>query len=65
MSNNNEAGGGGEGVAEGGEAESNEEVLGVYIKAFCQGVSEISNVYKEHLLAIEHEYLRDRSLTIP
>ena len=63
MSNNNEGGEGG--VAEGGEAESNEEVQGVYIKAFCQGVSEISNVYKEHLLAIEHEYLRDRSLTIP
>jgi gamma-tubulin complex component 4 len=63
MSNNNEGGEGGE--AEGGEAESNEEVQGVYIKAFCQGVSEISNVYKEHLLAIEHEYLRDRSLTIP
>ena len=63
MSNNNERGEGG--VAEGGEAESNEEVQGVYIKAFCQGVSEISNVYKEHLLTIEHEYLRDRSLTIP
>ena len=55
MSNNNE----------GGQAESNEKVQGVYIKAFCQGVSEISNVYKEHLLAIEHEYLCDRSLTIP
>lgn len=34
MSNNNDCGGG-EGVAEGGEAESNEEVQGVYIKAFC------------------------------
>ena len=63
MSNNNEGGEGG--VAEGEQAESNEEVQGVYIKAFCQGVSEISNVYKEHLLAIEYEYLRDRSLTIP
>ena len=63
MSNNNEGGEGG--VAEVGQAESNEEVQGVYIKAFCQGVSEISNVYKEHLLAIEHEYLCDRSLTIP
>lgn len=50
-----------EGVEEGGEGEMN----GVYVKAFCQGVSEILNVYKEHLLAIEHEYLLDRSLTIP
>lgn len=33
MSNNNEGGEGG--AAEGGEAESNEEVQGVYIKAFC------------------------------
>lgn len=48
-----------------GEYGSVEEVHGVYIKAFCQGVSEIITVYKEHLLAIEHEYLRDRSLTIP
>ncbi len=47
------------------EYETVEEVHGVYIKAFCQGVSEITTVYKEHLLAIEHEYLRDRSLTIP
>lgn len=39
--------------------------MGVYVKAFCSGVSEIINVYKEHLLAIEHEYLKDRSLTIP
>lgn len=47
------------------QEDSNEEIAGVYIKAFCQGVSEIVNVYKEHLLLIEHEYLRDRSLTIP
>lgn len=51
--------------SEGGEYGSVEEVNGVYIKAFCQGVSDIITVYKEHLLAIEHEYLRDRSLTIP
>ena len=38
---------------------------GVYIKAFCSGVNEILTVYKQHLLAIEHEYLKDRSLTIP
>jgi len=41
------------------------EVHGVYVKAFCQGVTEILNVYKEHLLSIEQEYLRDRALTIP
>lgn len=40
-------------------------IVGVYVKAFCSGVNEILNVYKEHLLAIEHEYLKDRSLTIP
>lgn len=41
-----------------------EELAGVYIKAFCSGVNEILTVYKEHLLLIEHEYLQDRSLTI-
>lgn len=47
------------------EDEEDEEALhGVYIKAFCSGVSEILQVYKEHLLAIEAEYLKDRSLTI-
>ena len=40
------------------------ELAGVYIKAFCSGVNELLMVYKEHLLAIEHEYLKDRSLTI-
>jgi len=44
--------------------EDNQALMGVYIKAFCSGVSEILMVYKEHLLAIEHEYLKDRSLTI-
>lgn len=48
-----------------GDAEEDEEALhGVYMKAFCSGVSEILQVYKEHLLAIEAEYLKDRSLTI-
>jgi hypothetical protein len=46
------------------EEESLDELVGVYIKAFCSGVNEILTVYKEHLLAIEHEYLKDRSLTI-
>ena len=27
-------------------------------------MNELLTVYKEHLLAIEHEYLKDRSLTI-
>ena len=44
--------------------EDSQVLMGVYIKAFCSGVSEILMVYKEHLLAIEHEYLKDRSLTI-
>ena len=44
--------------------EDDEVLNGVYIKAFCSGVSEILQVYKEHLLAIEAEYLKDRSLTI-
>ena len=48
----------------GSEAAEGEEIHGVYIKAFCQGVNDILNVYKEHLLTIEHEYLRDRALTI-
>ena len=44
--------------------EDEEALHGVYMKAFCSGVSEILQVYKEHLLAIESEYLKDRSLTI-
>ena len=42
-----------------------EELIGVYVKAFCSGVNEVLSVYKEHLLAIEHEYLKERYLTIP
>ena len=44
--------------------EDDEALHGVYMKAFCSGVSEILQVYKEHLLAIEGEYIKDRSLTI-
>ena len=47
------------------DQDEEEDIIGVYIKAFCSGVDEVLNVYKEHLLAIEHEYLKDRSLTIP
>jgi hypothetical protein len=51
---------------EGEEDEGNEgDVHGVYIKAMCQGISEIVGVYKQNLLTIEHEYLKDRALTIP
>jgi gamma-tubulin complex component 4 len=39
-------------------------VHGVYIKAFCSGVSEIIQVYKEHILEIERDYLKERSLTV-
>ena len=46
------------------EDEDEEALQGVYIKAYCSGVSEILQVYKEHLLSIEREYLKDRSLTI-
>ena len=54
-----------DGVGAGDEDNEDEEALqGVYIKAFCSGVSEILQVYKEHLLAIEAEYLKDRSMTI-
>ena len=37
---------------------------GVYIKAFCSGVNEMIGIYKEHILVIEREYLKDRSLTV-
>ncbi len=55
-----------DGVGAGDEEENEDEeaLQGVYIKAFCSGVSEILQVYKEHLLAIEAEYLKDRSMTI-
>ena len=48
------------------EEEDNQEdqLHGVYIKAFCSGVNELITVYNEHILAIEREYLKDRSLTV-
>ena len=39
-------------------------IHGVYVEAYCSGVNEILQVYKETLLAIEREYLSDRSLTL-
>ena len=56
-----------DGMSNNGEEEDvpEEELIGVYVKAFCSGVNEVLSVYKEHLLAIEHEYLKERSLTIP
>ena len=57
--------------AAGGQSDENDEqdmeeeaLQGVYLKAFCSGVQEILQVYKQHLLSIEHEYLKDRTLTI-
>ena len=47
-----------------GDVEAEQEQVGVYVKAFCSGVNELLAVYKEHLLSIEAEFLRDRSLTI-
>ena len=47
------------------EVAEEEELHGVYIKALCQGVNDIVGVYKQQLLAIEHEYLKDRAMTIP
>ena len=40
------------------------EVTSVYVKAFCAGVHEVLNLYKEHILAIEHEYFVIDSLNI-
>ena len=42
----------------------NQQLHGVYVKAFCSGVNEMLTIYKEHILAIEREYLKDRSLTV-
>jgi hypothetical protein len=41
-----------------------ESTVGVYIKAFCSGISELMSVYKDHLLSLEHEFMQDRTLTI-
>lgn len=51
-------------VMDEGPSEDEQLLMGVYIKAFCSGVNEILTVYKQHLLAIEHEFVKDRSLTI-
>lgn len=40
------------------------EVTSVYVKSFCAGVYEVLNLYKEHILAIEHEYFINDSLNI-
>jgi gamma-tubulin complex component 4 len=42
----------------------NQQLHGVYVKAFCSGVNEMLTIYKEHILAIEREFLQDRSLTV-
>ena len=56
----------GGGPSEGADDQDAEDeaLQGVYLKAFCSGVKEILAVYKQHLLTIEHEYLKDRTLTI-
>lgn len=41
-----------------------EDPVAVYVKAFCSGVQEVLQLYQEHLLAIEHESMQDRSLTV-
>lgn len=40
------------------------EVTSVYVKSFCAGVHEVLNLYKEHILAVEHEYFVNDSLNI-
>ena len=47
------------------EGEDEEQALhGIYMKAYCSGITEILQVYKEHILEIEEEYLKDRTMTI-
>ena len=46
------------------EDDDEDNLHGVYMKAFCSGVNEILQVYKQHILAIEHEYIKDRTMTI-
>ncbi len=41
------------------------EQAGVYIRAVSYGIDELLKLYREHILAIEHEYLAERALTIP
>lgn len=44
--------------------EDPELVVGVYVKAFCSGVTDLLKVYKQNLLALEQAYLNERSLTV-
>ena len=44
--------------------EEEDLVVGVYVKAFCSGVTDLLKVYKQNLLALEQAYLNERSLTI-
>jgi len=37
----------------------------IYVRAFSYGVDELLQLYREHILALEHEYLLERALTIP
>lgn len=53
-----------EDMKEGNNDDEEIEVTSVYIKAFCTGVHEVLNLYKEHILAIEHEYFVNDSLSI-
>jgi len=34
------------------------------VKAFCAGLKEVITLFKEHILAIEHEYFVNESLNI-
>jgi len=47
------------------EADEVMNECGVYIRALCYGIGEHLKIYREHILAIEHEYLLERALTIP
>lgn len=40
------------------------EITSVYVKSFCVGLQEVLNLYKEHILAIEHEHFINDSLNI-
>ena len=46
------------------DEEDDSVVVGTYVKAFCSGINDLLKVYKQHLLAIEQDYLNERTLTI-
>lgn len=46
-------------------ADESEPSSTVYVRAFSHGVDEHLKLYREYVLAIEHEYLLERALTIP